>query len=89
MEWFEKNEAEKIIVFAGVSNEEILEFYKTFGLLPPAIRLELDPSDRCLVYFSVLRNLFGRFRDQQTLRKGKPGFFSQSRCRSLEGYAPS
>jgi diamine N-acetyltransferase len=40
MEWFEKNEAEKIIVFVGVGNEEVLEFYKIFGLLPFAIRLE-------------------------------------------------
>jgi diamine N-acetyltransferase len=40
MEWFEKNEAEKIIVFVGVGNEEVLEFYKTFGFLPRAIRLE-------------------------------------------------
>jgi len=40
MEWFEKNEAEKIIVFVGVGNEEVLEFYKNFGLLPRAIRLE-------------------------------------------------
>jgi diamine N-acetyltransferase len=40
MEWFENNEAEKIIVFVGVGNEEVLEFYKTFGLLPLAIRLE-------------------------------------------------
>ena len=29
-----------------------------------------DPSDRCLVYFSVLHDLCGRFRDQQTLGKG-------------------
>ena len=40
MEWFEENEAEKVIVFVGVGNEEVLEFYKTFGLLPLAIRLE-------------------------------------------------
>jgi GNAT superfamily N-acetyltransferase len=40
MEWFEKNEAEKVIAFVGVGNEEVLEFYKTFGLLPLAIRLE-------------------------------------------------
>ena len=40
MEWFEKNKAEKIIVFVGVGNEEVLEFYKAFGLLPLAIRLE-------------------------------------------------
>ncbi len=40
MEWFEENEAEKIIVFVGVGNEEVLEFYKNFGLLPRAIRLE-------------------------------------------------
>jgi len=39
MEWL-KNKAEKIIVFVGVGNEEVLEFYKTFGLLPLAIRLE-------------------------------------------------
>jgi len=40
LKWFEENEAEKIIVFVGVGNEEVLEFYKTFGLLPRAIRLE-------------------------------------------------
>ena len=40
MDWFEKNEAEKVIVFVGVGNEEVLEFYKAFGLLPLAIRLE-------------------------------------------------
>jgi len=40
LEWFEENEAEKIIVFVGVGNEEVLEFYKAFGLLPRAIRLE-------------------------------------------------
>ena len=40
IEWFEENEAEKIIVFVGVGNEEVLEFYKNFGLLPRAIRLE-------------------------------------------------
>ncbi len=40
MEWFGENGAEKIIVFVGVGNEEVLEFYKTFGLLPRAIRLE-------------------------------------------------
>ena len=40
MEWFAKNEAGKIIVFVGVGNEEVLEFYKAFGLLPLAIRLE-------------------------------------------------
>jgi diamine N-acetyltransferase len=40
MEWFEKNKTETIIVFVGVGNEEVLEFYKTFGLLPLAIRLE-------------------------------------------------
>jgi ribosomal protein S18 acetylase RimI-like enzyme len=40
MEWFEMNEAEKVIVFVGVGNEEALEFYKAFGFLPRAIRLE-------------------------------------------------
>jgi ribosomal protein S18 acetylase RimI-like enzyme len=40
MEWFEMNEAEKVIVFVGVGNEEVLEFYKTFELLPLAIRLQ-------------------------------------------------
>jgi ribosomal protein S18 acetylase RimI-like enzyme len=40
MEWFEEKEADKIIVFVGVGNEEVLGFYKNFGLLPRAIRLE-------------------------------------------------
>ena len=40
MEWFEENEAEKLFVSVGVGNEEVLEFYKSFGLLPRAIRLE-------------------------------------------------
>ena len=40
MEWFEKNVAEKVVVSVGVGNEEVLEFYKSFGLLPRAIRLE-------------------------------------------------
>jgi diamine N-acetyltransferase len=40
MEWFAKNEAEKVIVLVGVGNEEVLEFYKIFGFLPFAIRLE-------------------------------------------------
>jgi hypothetical protein len=44
MEWFEENEAEKIIVFVGVGNEEVLEFYKAFGLLPRAIRLEQEAT---------------------------------------------
>jgi len=46
MEWFEKNEAEKVIVFVGVGNEEVLEFYKIFGLLPFAIRLEQKRSSK-------------------------------------------
>jgi hypothetical protein len=37
-------------------------FLATFG--------RFDPSDRCLVYFSVLHDLVGRFKDQQTLGKG-------------------
>jgi diamine N-acetyltransferase len=40
MEWFEKNEVERVIALVGVGNEEVLEFYKSFGLLPFAIRLE-------------------------------------------------
>jgi hypothetical protein len=37
-------------------------FLVTFG--------RFNPSDRCSVYFSVLHDLFGRFRDHQTLGKG-------------------
>jgi diamine N-acetyltransferase len=40
MEWFEENQAQKVVVSVGVGNEEVLEFYKSFGLLPFAIRLE-------------------------------------------------
>jgi hypothetical protein len=30
----------RMVVLVGVGNEEVLEFYKSFGLLPRAIRLE-------------------------------------------------
>ena len=40
MAWFEENEAKDVIVFVGVENEEVLDFYGSFGLLPIAIRLE-------------------------------------------------
>lgn len=40
MEWFEKKEVEKVVVSVGVGNEEVLKFYKSFGLLPRAILLE-------------------------------------------------
>ena len=46
MEWFEKNEAEKVIVLVAVGNEEVLEFYKIFGFLPFAIRLEKKRSSK-------------------------------------------
>jgi len=40
MAWFEENEAKDVIVLVGVGNEEVLDFYGSFGLLPIAIRLE-------------------------------------------------
>jgi len=40
MAWFEENEAKNVIVLVGVGNEEVLDFYGSFGLLPIAIRLE-------------------------------------------------
>jgi ribosomal protein S18 acetylase RimI-like enzyme len=40
MAWFEENEAKNVIVLVGVGNEEVLDFYGAFGLLPIAIRLE-------------------------------------------------
>jgi hypothetical protein len=46
MEWFEKNQGQKVIVFVGVGNEEVLEFYKMFGLLPFAIRLEQNRNSK-------------------------------------------
>jgi diamine N-acetyltransferase len=46
MNWFEGNGAKNVIAFVGVGNEEVLEFYKTFGLLPRAIRLELKTRAR-------------------------------------------
>jgi GNAT superfamily N-acetyltransferase len=46
IEWFEQNEAEQVIVFVGVGNEEVLGFYKSFGFLPRAIRLEQKRSSR-------------------------------------------
>jgi GNAT superfamily N-acetyltransferase len=46
MEWFERNEAEKVIVLVAAGNEEVLEFYKIFGFLPFAIRLEKKGSPK-------------------------------------------
>jgi diamine N-acetyltransferase len=40
MDWFDENGADDVIAFVGVGNEEVLDFYKSFGLLPRAIRLE-------------------------------------------------
>ncbi len=40
MAWFEENDAKDVIVFVGVGNEEVLDFYGSFGLRPIAIRLE-------------------------------------------------
>ena len=40
MDWFDENGADDVIAFVGVGNEEVLDFYKSFGLLPLAIRLE-------------------------------------------------
>jgi hypothetical protein len=47
----------------------------SFVVIPPSVALcchfsgcfgRLAPFDRCLLYFSVLPDLFGRFRDRQT-----------------------
>lgn len=40
MDWFDEHGADDVIAFVGVGNEEVLDFYKSFGLLPLAIRLE-------------------------------------------------
>jgi GNAT superfamily N-acetyltransferase len=40
MAWFKENDAKNVIVLVGVGNEEVLDFYGSFGLLPSAIRLE-------------------------------------------------
>ena len=40
MAWFKENVAKNVIVLVGVGNEEVLDFYGAFGLLPSAIRLE-------------------------------------------------
>jgi diamine N-acetyltransferase len=44
LDWFEENHATKVVVFVGVGNEEVLEFYKMFDFLPRAIRLERNET---------------------------------------------